>query len=56
MVLVLKKNAGKKDIEAIKEKLDKVLIAGVDTKKYCGVIKLREDPLSIQKKIRDEWR
>lgn len=28
---------------------------GVDTKKYCGVIKLKEDPLTIQKKLRDEW-
>ncbi len=29
---------------------------GVDTKKYCGVIKLKEDPLAIQKRLRDEWR
>jgi hypothetical protein len=28
---------------------------GVDTKKFCGVIKIREDPLTIQKKLRDEW-
>lgn len=29
---------------------------GVDTLKYCGVLKLKEDPLVIQKKLRDEWR
>ena len=29
---------------------------GVDTLKYCGVLKLKEDPLTIQKKLRDEWR
>ncbi len=29
---------------------------GVDTLKYCGVLKLKEDPLAIQKKLRDEWR
>ena len=28
---------------------------GVDTLKYCGTIKLEEDPLLIQKKLRNEW-
>lgn len=28
---------------------------GVDTLKYCGTIKLKEDPLLIQKKLRNEW-
>lgn len=28
---------------------------GVDTKKFCGVLKLKEDPLIIQKQLRDEW-
>jgi len=23
--------------------------------KYCGVLKLREDPLVYQKRVRDEW-
>jgi hypothetical protein len=27
-----------------------------DALKYCGVIKLKEDPLAIQKRIRDEWK
>jgi hypothetical protein len=55
MVLVLKKGATKKDIAAIHKKLEKLPTKGVDTKKYCGVIKLKEDPLEIQKKMRDEW-
>ncbi|HEX4373904.1 MAG TPA: hypothetical protein VHZ50_11430 [Puia sp.] len=29
---------------------------GVDALKYCGVITLKEDPLIIQKRLRDEWR
>ncbi|MDQ2719052.1 MAG: hypothetical protein M3Z26_04725 [Bacteroidota bacterium] len=29
---------------------------GVDTSKYCGILKLKEDPLIIQKKLRDEWK
>jgi len=53
MVLVLKKGASKKEMESISEKLQ--VTKGVNTKKYCGTIKLNEDPLSIQKKMRDEW-
>jgi hypothetical protein len=56
MVLVLKKGASKKEIEALRRKLERNRPSkGVDTKKYCGVIKLKEDPLVIQKKMRDEW-
>lgn len=33
-----------------------VVEKGVDTKKYCGVLKLKEDPMVIQKRLRDEWR
>jgi hypothetical protein len=28
---------------------------GLDAKKYCGILKLREHPLAIQKRMRDEW-
>lgn len=28
---------------------------GVNTLKYCGKIKLKEDPLNIQNKLRNEW-
>lgn len=55
MVLILKKGAGKKEINAIRKKLGKMPNKGVDTKKYCGVIKLKEDPLEIQKRLRNEW-
>lgn len=30
-------------------------LKGVNTKKYCGVIKLKKDPLDIQKEMRNEW-
>jgi len=57
MVLVLKKGASKKEIEAIEKKLykEKMVAAGFNAKKYNGILKLKEDPLSIQKKLRDEW-
>lgn len=53
MVLQLKKGASKRRMNTILNKLKKK--KGVDTKKYCGTIKLKEDPLAIQKKLRDEW-
>lgn len=53
MVLVLKKGASKQSMTSIMKKLKKK--KGVDTKKYCGTIKLKEDALLIQKQLRDEW-
>jgi hypothetical protein len=28
----------------------------VDIKKYCGILKLKEDPMKLQKLWRDEWK
>ena len=53
---MLKKGASKKEIAAIEKKLFKrKLESGFDAKKYNGVIKLKEDALDIQKRLRDEW-
>ncbi len=53
MVTVIKKGA---DQNKVVEEIEKALkTKGVDTRKYCGVIKLKEDPLAIQKRLRDEW-
>ncbi|MEQ1675967.1 MAG: hypothetical protein ABL876_04680 [Chitinophagaceae bacterium] len=56
MVLVLKKGASKKEIAAIEDKLYKGKgKTGFNAKKYNGVLKLKSDPLIIQKKLRNEW-
>jgi hypothetical protein len=35
---------------------EKNLVAkGVDTKRFCGVLKLQEEPLLTQKRLRNEW-
>ena len=53
MVTVIKSSFTKKEIHAkLKEALE---TKGVNTHKYCGTISLKEDPLTIQKKLRDEW-
>lgn len=53
MVTVIKKGDTKEKINKLITKA--IQTKGVNTKKYCGVIKLKEDPLLIQKKLRDEW-
>lgn len=54
MVTVIKKGSDKKLLsQLLKEALK---TKGVDTHKYCGVISLKEDPLVIQKHMRDEWK
>ena len=55
MVLVLKKGATKKQMLTIEKKLQKETL-GVDTKKYCGSIKLKIDPLTFQNQVRNEWK
>jgi len=54
MVLVLKKGASKKEIELLEKKIKHK--SGVEVMKYCGLIKLKEDALTIQKNLRNEWK
>jgi hypothetical protein len=52
MVTVIKKDSGKKVASL---QLDKALkTKGEDTHKYCSIIKLNEDALAVQKRMRDE--
>jgi len=54
MLLVLKKGASKKEMDETRSKLP--IIKGIDTKKHCGVIKLKENPLIMQRQMRGEWK
>ena len=55
MVLVLKKGAGKKEIEAIEKKIAKNDTPGFNARKYNGTLKIKGDGLDIQKQLRNEW-
>ena len=37
------------------KKLRLLKYKGLDAKKYCGKIKLEEDPRESQRKLRNEW-
>jgi len=43
-----KKSSYQKKLRLLKSK-------GLDAKKYCGKISLKEDPREIQRRLRDEW-
>lgn len=53
MVTVIKKGSDKKEIEKALSNLKSK--KRFDAYKYCGAVKLQEDPLEIQKRMRDEW-
>ena len=56
MVAILKQGATKEYIQKLLDKITKEMHTdGVNTQKYCGTIKLKEDALTIQKRMRDEW-
>ncbi|MDX1958987.1 MAG: hypothetical protein SFU98_10465 [Leptospiraceae bacterium] len=43
------KTSSKSKKEVVKPKL-------LNASKYCGILKLSEDPILIQKRLRDEWK
>lgn len=54
MITTIKKGTSTENIRlALKKRPAK--IKSLDLKKYCGSITLKEDPLEMQKKWRDEW-
>ena len=57
MTVVLDKKIKKKEFQKILASMVSEKDAkGVNTFKYCGVIKLEKDPLAIQKEMRNEWK
>lgn len=56
MILELKKGASRQEMKTLEEKLEQLPAREkMEARKYSGTIRLKEDPLSIQKKLRDEW-
>jgi len=54
MVTIIKKGTSREKIQlALKKRT--VKIKSPDLNKYCGSISLKEDPLKLQKKWRNEW-
>jgi hypothetical protein len=57
MVTIIKKGTSKDNIKSLLEKRQKTKRPKkIDVKKYCGILNLKEDPVMLQKKWRDEWK
>lgn len=54
--MTIKKGADEKAITDLLQKLSSLPTSeGIDAFKFCGIIKLDEDPLTIQTRMRNEW-
>lgn len=56
MVSILKSGSKSDKIRTLLEGLNKSKSKGIDSSRFSGTIQLKEDPLQIQKKYRDEWK
>jgi hypothetical protein len=54
MTIILKKGTSREEIDA-QIKVAQSAKPKHNFKKYVGVLKLKEDPMEIQKRMRDEW-
>jgi hypothetical protein len=61
MVVTINSNSSPEEIREALKKIEKGVKSTekvnkqFDAHKYCGVIKLKEDPMAIQKEMRNEW-
>ena len=62
MVITITSRSTKAEIEAALKALEEVKNKNTDSKmkpfdahKYCGIITLKEDPLTLQKQWKNEW-
>lgn len=55
MVTVIKKGDSRDNIRKALEKINENPNKGFDAKKYSGILKLDEDSLVIQRRMRNEW-
>lgn len=53
MLIIIKKGETKRKILLLLNRIKSR--KGIAAYKYCGIIKLKNDPIVIQKQMRDEW-
>ena len=56
MVTIIKQGSKKDSITKVLNRLSKKSGKGIDTHKYSGLIRLKKDPVDIQKELRNEWK
>jgi hypothetical protein len=57
MVTIIRNGESKDKIKTLLEqRVKQKKRKKIDLKKYCGILNLKEDPLAMQKRWRDEWK
>lgn len=56
MTTILRSSTTRKELLALLKRKRKRPRKGVDVKSFSGTLTLKEDPLVIQKRMRDEWK
>jgi len=55
MIEIIKKGSTNEDVNKRLEALNKNLSKGFKASEFCGILKLDQDPLALQKRLRSEW-
>lgn len=55
MVVVVKRNTSRKGLKALLKKVKPNKAKGFDAKRFNGALKLKGDPVKVQRTLRDEW-
>ncbi len=55
MVVIIKKSTPRNKLKTLLRKAQPAKAKGLDAMKHLGKLKLEEDPLAIQRRLRDEW-
>jgi len=55
MVTTLKYGSQKGSLSRLLARMSKKSGKGINVRKYSGILKLKEDPMKIQKELRNEW-
>jgi len=53
MTIIINSKTTKEEFERLVQQFPK---KGFDARKYCGLVKFKEDGLALQKQWRNEWR
>lgn len=55
MVVIVKRNTSHKELKVLLKRTRPKKVKGFDAKRFNGALKLKGDPLKVQRMLRDEW-
>lgn len=55
MVIIVKKNTTRAKLRELLRSKKHYSVKGFDAERFNGILKLKGDPVKVQRKLRDEW-